>query len=257
MLLVKLGGSVITDKSKLRTARPLVLDRLAREAATAKDDLILVHGAGSFGHILAEKYSLHKGYHDDSQLEGVAEVQRDVRGLNLMVVDALREAGARPISIPPGIAVKFSGGMLRELDVDLFKEYLRLRMIPVTFGDVVLDDTWRFSICSGDDLMLELSRVFRPTKSIFVADVDGVFTGDPKAKGKGELLREIRTEDVGKVNLSMRSGADVTGGLEGKLRKMFEAAGHAGESWILNGLVAGRLKDAIAGKSFVGTRVVA
>src|SRR4030067_597890 len=101
MLLVKLGGSVITDKAKLRTARPLDLDRLAGGDAPARDDLILVHGAGSFGHILAEKYSLHKGYHDDSQLEGVAEVQRDVRGLNLMVVDALRGAGTRPVAIPP------------------------------------------------------------------------------------------------------------------------------------------------------------
>ncbi len=39
--------------------------------------------------------------------------------------------------------------------------------------------------------------------------------------------------------------------------KMFEAAEYADESWILNGLVPGRLKDALTGKKFTGTKVVA
>ncbi len=257
MMLVKLGGSVITDKSKLRTARPAVISRLAREIATAKEELILVHGAGSFGHVMAEKYRLHEGHHDDSQMEGLGEVQRDVRELNLKVLSALITAGARPVSVPPGIVVRLVGGKIAKLEVGPFKDYLALDMMPVTFGDVAVDSQRKFGICSGDDLMLELSRAFTPMKSLFVTDVDGVFTSDPKSAGRAELLEEIARKDIGKADLSSRHAKDVTGGLEGKLLKMFEAAEFADESWILNGLVPGRLKDALADKKFTGTKVVA
>ena len=257
MILVKLGGSVITDKAKLRTARSAVISRLAKEIATAKDELILVHGAGSFGHVMAEKYRLHEGHRDDSQFEGLGEVQRDVRELNLKVLNALIAAGVRPVSVPPGIVVRLGGGRIAKLDVGPFRDYLAMKMTPVTFGDVAVDSQRRFGICSGDDLMLELSKAFTPTKSLFVTDVDGVFTSDPKSAGRAELLAEISRDDVGKVNLSSRHAKDVTGGLEGKLLKMFEAAEYADESWILNGLVPGRLRDALAGKKFIGTKVVA
>ncbi len=256
MFLVKLGGSVITEKSKLRTSRPAVIRRLAKEVATAEEDLILVHGAGSFGHIVARAHRLAEGYRKDSQLKAVAEVQRDVRKLNYMVVDALVKAGASPVSVPPSVALRLSGGKVESLDVSPFQEYLRIGTMPVTFGDVVVDKERRFGICSGDDLMLGLSKAFKPKMSLFVSDVDGIFTDDPKGKGTPMLMREIGTEDIGKVGLSVNAGVDVTGGIEGKLKRMLEMAGHSGETWILNGLVPGRLEAALAGRRFEGTRVV-
>src|SRR3989449_7563594 len=84
MLLVKLGGSVITVKSKYRTLRGPDLSRLARElAAGASSETVVVHGAGSYGHILAAKHGLTDGFHDTQQLGAVAQVQRDVRALDL------------------------------------------------------------------------------------------------------------------------------------------------------------------------------
>jgi len=256
MLLVKFGGSIITDKSKLRTARRSTIERLAKEISVAQDDMILVHGAGSFGHILAKKYRLHEGYHDNSQMKGVSEVQRDVRELNHMVIDALRKVGASPVSVPPSITAQFKNGQLSSLDVRPFKEYLSLNLIPVTFGDVVIDSEKRFGICSGDDLMVELSKAFEPSLSLFVTDVDGVFTSDPKGKGKPKFLKEVSIEDITKLDVSMRTNVDVTGGLEGKLKKIFASAAFTEETWILNGNVAGRVEDAIRGKSFIGTKVV-
>jgi isopentenyl phosphate kinase len=257
MLLVKLGGSVITDKSRLRTARPSVLRRLAREVSATKEQIVLVHGAGSFGHILAKRYRLHEGYRDESQLRGVSEVQRDVRRLNLMVDDALLRAGLKPMPIPPSIVARFGGGRLHDIDVKPFIQCLGLGMTPVTFGDVVFDSERRFGICSGDDLIGLLHGYFPASKTILVTDVDGVFTSDPKKKGKRELLREVRIGDLGRLSLSVRAGKDVTGGIEGKLRKMFKVMESGDEFWILNGLVPGRLSDAIKGKRFIGTRVVA
>ena len=254
--MVKLGGSVVTNKEKLKAARPFAITRLAKEIAVAREDVILVHGAGSFGHIKAKKYGLQNGYSKESQLQGVAEVQEDVRSLNLHIMQALREAGSRPVSIPPGVIVRFKGGALSSMQIEPFHEYLALHMMPVTFGDVVLDSEWRFAICSGDDLMLELSKAFSPRKCLFVADVDGIFTGDPKGRKKHTLLGKMSGKDVDKVNLAVRKGVDVTGGIEGKLTKMLKAAEFAGECWILNGLVPGRLRDALLGRRFIGTKVV-
>jgi isopentenyl phosphate kinase len=257
MLLVKLGGSVITDKLRLRTARQSVLRRLAAELSTTKEQTVLVHGAGSFGHILAKRYRLHEGYLGASQLRGVSEVQRDVRRLNLMVDDALLRAGMHPMPIPPSIIARFGGGMLHDIDIKPFIQCLGLRMTPVTYGDVVFDSEKRFGICSGDDLIGLLHSYFPASKTILVTDVDGVFTSDPKKKAKRELLREVRIGDLGKLSLSVRAGNDVTGGIEGKLRKMFKVMESGDEFWLLNGLVPGRLRDAIKGKRFIGTRVVA
>ena len=256
MFLVKLGGSVITDKKKIRTAKLAIIRRLAREVASAEDDLILVHGAGSFGHILAREHRLAEGFRKDSQLRAVAEVQKDVRKLNIMVVDALVKAGASPVSVPPSLAARLCRGKIESLDVTPFREYLRMGTMPVTFGDVVVDTERRFGICSGDDLMLELSKAFKPMMSLFVSDVDGIFTGDPKPKGTQMLVREIGAKDIGEIDLSVNAGIDVTGGIKGKLTKMLEMAGHSDETWILNGLVPGRLEDALAGRRFAGTRVV-
>src|SRR3990172_2038341 len=103
MLLVKLGGSVITVKSKYRTLRGPDLSRLARELAAATDPtgMIVVHGAGSYGHILAAKHRLGEGYADPAQLGAVAQVQRDVRALELKVLDPPPAAPAPPRRAPP------------------------------------------------------------------------------------------------------------------------------------------------------------
>ena len=54
MYLIKLGGSIITDKSKKYTYKKEIVDRLSSELKKANKEYILVHGAGSFGHILAK-----------------------------------------------------------------------------------------------------------------------------------------------------------------------------------------------------------
>ena len=112
MIIIKFGGSVITHKAKtgiynsnathkllveLRNyydeldSNPKISKKPQRKSA--KDtieikeeinyDLILVHGAGSFGHISARKYELDDGFKDNKQLIGLSEVHNDVRDLNL------------------------------------------------------------------------------------------------------------------------------------------------------------------------------
>ncbi|MFQ6130038.1 MAG: kinase, partial [Candidatus Hadarchaeaceae archaeon] len=67
-LIVKFGGSVITDKRRRFAVKQATLRRLARELAAAKGPLVLVHGGGSFGHPMASKYKIAEGYRNNRQL---------------------------------------------------------------------------------------------------------------------------------------------------------------------------------------------
>lgn len=269
MFLIKLGGSVVTDKSQDYVFREATVKRLATELYESHADTILIHGGGSFGHPLAKRYALAQGYKSDAQIKGVAEVQRDMRRLNLKIIDGLLDAGINAVSLPPSAVVRCSRKELSAIDIDVFKSYLGLGLVPVTFGDVVLDYRQKFCICSGDALMLALAQAFKPTKTIFVMDVDGYYDADPRMSETATLIREISAEDmghsgdsksphtiidtrIGNREQSQNAVADVTGGIAGKL-EVAKALAAFTEVLFVNGLVAGRLRDALMGKDVVGT----
>src|SRR6266540_3310574 len=221
MLLVKLGGSVLTDKSRLRTPRRAAIRRLARELAAVRKPLLVVHGAGSYGHILARKHKLHEGGATVAKRSAAARVQADVKALDALVVDALIDAGLAAVPIPPSAVLSLDDGRVSSIDLTPFLEFSSMAFTPVTFGDVVRDVRRGFSVCSGDLLMLELARAFRP--------------------GRTEFVVSPRT--------------DVTGGVEQKVRRMVEISAHVGECLIVNGNVKNRVRDALRGRRVVGTRV--
>jgi len=256
MILVKLGGSVITDKSRLRTFRKSACDRLTRELGKTRAPLAVVHGAGSFGHIEAKKHELHRGYRKVSQVPAVASVQRDVRELNLKVLESLIDSGIRAVSIPPASAGTFSGGKLKSFSRAPFEAHLSLGLTPVSFGDVVPDRTMGFSICSGDLMMEALAKAFNPRLVVFCADVDGVFDRDPKRSPRAILVSEFDSAALKSMSRTEATKTDVTGSIYGKLERMLVIARHCEKCMIVNGNVPGRLRNAIAGKQVVSTLVV-
>ncbi|MBI5000391.1 MAG: isopentenyl phosphate kinase family protein [Euryarchaeota archaeon] len=246
MILVKLGGSAITHKEREKSLDAPALKRLARELSTYKGMMIVVHGAGSFGHMKAKKYGLDRGARGPKGALHAAEVQADVRELNLKVIDALRCAGIPALSAPPALFMDQTAGKDVAACLDAFHDMLRGGYVPVTFGDVVLDKKWGASICSGDILMEILSDEFRPDAAVFVTNVDGVFDRDPKL-GKASLIRRIHVSTAPKVK-GAKSGSDVTGAMAAKLRSALEIARPGTRVIVLNGLKSGRLELALKGK---------
>lgn len=255
MLLVKLGGSVLTQKSRLRTPRPVAIRRLATELASIREPVLVVHGAGSYGHILASRHRLNDGGSTPAKRSAAARVQADVRELDRLVVDALNRAGLAAVSIPPSAVLTLDDGHVSTMDLTPFLEFSSMGFTPVTFGDVVRDLKRSFSVCSGDLLMLELARAFRPDRAIFAADVDGLFTADPKRRKNARLLETVGTKELSTIEFSSTARTDVTGSIEGKVRRMFEIADHVGECMIVNGNVKNRVRDALRGRRVVGTRI--
>ena len=254
MFVIKLGGSVITDKSRKNTFKEKVTLRLVSEIKESQKQVIVVHGAGSFGHILAKKYDLHKGYKNKEQLLGVAEVQRDVKDLSLRVLDAFLEEGVNAVSLAPSAFLVNQVSRIKHMDTGNFKRYLEAGITPITFGDVVVDESLIFSIVSGDQLMLELAKVFRPELVVFVADVDGIFTGDPNSEKDAQLLPVVDKEVLSSIGESQGGVDDVTGSILGKSKIMLEIAAHGMDTLILNGNVKNRLRDALTGRDVLCTK---
>ncbi len=289
VIVVKLGGSAITDKkSPVPKLRAGTLRRLAAEIAEflkssrqAGRKVIIVHGAGSFGHPLAKKYRLSEGAVEgiaDVQKKGFALTQASVRLLNVRVMAALQDAGVNAVSVPPGTILKCKGGKIGKFDAKKFSDYLGAGFVPVTFGDAILDEKKRFCICSGDLLAEELARKFKPEKVVFVADVDGIFDRDPR-DSDAKLLKEIKCGEM-QGSILPEFGArgpgfgarpesripnpdsrileciDVTGGMKGKLESVRRIAAHGVPVFVLNGRKPGRLLKALLGEKTICTKFV-
>lgn len=258
MIMVKLGGSVITDKNKLRRFRKTACARLCGELRPAKDDLILVHGAGSFGHILVKKWNLESGVPDGSieDLRHVAIVHRDVKDLDSKVFACLASKRLRGYSVPPHTVASFSDATITAFCPEKFEMLLENEMIPVTFGDMVPDRELKFAVCSGDLLMVALAKHFKPTMTVFVADVDGIYDKDPKEFETAKLVRKVTPDNMGSI-VAGSGKNDVTGGMGKKLASMMEIAEHCENTIILNGNAEHRLERALKGERVVATKVVA
>jgi len=254
-MLVKLGGSVITDKTGLKDFKEEQTRRLALEISRSGEDIILIHGAGSFGHVLANRYSLHRGHESDEQIEGLATVLQDVRELNLKVMREFERVGVPCASLPPSSMAELDDGKLVDLQTDKFRSYAELGIMPITFGDVCLDRSRGFGICSGDQLMEWLSREFSPHRVIFCADVDGVYTADPNVRDDARLIPEIDENTLGELPRTERC-VDVTGSIFGKIESMMSIASHSKECFVINGTVPGRLEAALKGEEVIGSRVI-
>jgi isopentenyl phosphate kinase len=241
MIILKLGGSVITDKSKECLFRKKIVDNLSKEIKKANKEIILIHGAGSFGHIQAKKYQLDKGYNDKKQLYGFSVTHERVQRLNTMVLKSLQENGILAVSISPHSIVKLDNHKLTDLNYKIFEEYLANHFTPVTFGDVVLDNRLKFSICSGDLLSIALAKHFKPEKVIYVIDVDGLYTSNPKINKNAKLIESSTIKQLENLKTTLDSHDDVTGGMGGKIDAIKTIAQLGINTILVNGNKPGRL----------------
>lgn len=255
MFLIKLGGSIITDKAKKYAFKEEIMDRLSSEIKKADKEIILVHGAGSFGHILAKQHSLNQGYKDDAQLQGFSDTHAMVQQLNSLVLTSLHNQDIAAVSIPPHAVLQLDDHKPSKMDYNIFKEYLNKGFTAVTFGDVVLDKTLGFSICSGDLLMQLLAEYFNPEKVLFVLDEDGIYTSNPKTDKNAEFIEKATIHELENLTTSADDHADVTKGMQGKIETIKNISRLGIDTILLNGNINNRLYDTLVGRKTKNTLV--
>ena len=248
MILIKLGGSVLTNKDRPYSFKRKTLERLTDEIVRSDlKDLVLVHGGGSFGHPGAEKYKLNSENPIDVE-EGTAKVQKDMRIMNNHVLEIMHEKGLWAVSLPGGVVTKYKNGELIDFDEEIFERYLSIGTVPISFGDVAFDEDRKVTICSGDDIMLSLAE--KAEKAIFVANVDGVFKDGKLVETFTEDMFPLDPEDFD----SKETSIDVTGGMNKKVKKMLEMSKHC-PTYVVNGSKKERLYKLLNNENTTYTEV--
>ena len=155
LYLVKLGGSVITDINHPNIARVTVIDRLMGEVKRAQGNnkIILGHGAGSFGHVVAHKFRVTEGLKDGRSRRGAALTQFSAAELHAIVMKRALKAGLPALSFSPSTGVIARKGRIMSWDIAPISSALRSGFLPIGYGDVVLDDAQGVSVASTEEII--------------------------------------------------------------------------------------------------------
>ncbi|KAL7487066.1 hypothetical protein ACHAW6_012685 [Cyclotella cf. meneghiniana] len=316
IIILKIGGSSITNKAQEETLDTESLEWFANLISTSvnesvlspsctfdrysnsqtKPRIIIVHGAGSFGHHSAKRYGLKCGKsvlldecesmkdeksNNDSldsmrlhyQMEGLSKTRHSVQKLNSAIVESLLNHGVNAVGLSPGISIpslRAHGATKRrgeecasdnsiagmKLLCQSIHQSLEAGLLPVIHGDAcLLYDGKRPGILGGDTLVEGIATLWdesttvengsgdrfsanKISQVIFITDVAGVFTSDPKSDPNAELIRHLNVNcttgelsivdcavnmngmpsSASSLNVSGSSHAhDVTGGFKAKL----------------------------------------
>ena len=290
LIFLKLGGSLITDKTRPRMVRPDVLKRLCDEIASARERdpnllLLLGHGSGSFGHVAAKAYKTRDGLPSKPPSQpspeggrshispprvemsdrteggngnywfGFTEVWHEARALNVHVMDALREAGIPSMALPASASLIAEDGKVASWDVNPIRRALSNGILPVVFGDVIFDEVRGGTILSTEDLFMHLARELRPQRILLAGLEDGIYADFPVRKHKVEVVSPLSFAKLS-ASIGASAGTDVTGGMDSKVRQMLtlveEIEGLSVR--IFSGEISGALKKTLRGEK-IGTLI--
>ena len=260
MIILKIGGSILTNKdSQSSEVDAASLKRIASEIKRSLDnsekELIIVHGAGSFGHPPAKKHKIGEEF-DKSQYPekrlGFCEIQNEVKKLNMFICEAFIDEGIPAIAVPASGFITATDKRITEGDLDLFRRYLDKGFVPIIYGDVVLDDEREFCVISGDQLIQYLAKNLNPDVVVLGTDVDGVYNKNPKTHEDAIFFEKFSSlEDLD--TLEGTTNVDVTGGMVGKIKELLSLADLGIESKIINAEVEDNIFKVLEDKEVKGT----
>ncbi len=260
MIILKIGGSILTQKdSNESEVDTKSLKRIASEIKASLDksfkELIIVHGAGSFGHPPAKKYRIGEKFDKSEYPEkriGFCETQNAVKKLNMHVCEAFIEEGLPVVAVPASSFMTATNKRITHGDLDQFKKYLNKGFIPVIYGDVVLDDELEICVISGDQLIQYLAMNLNPESVILGTDVDGVYNKNPKTHDDAIFFDKFSSiEDLD--TLEGTTNIDVTGGMVGKIKELLYLADLGIESKIINAEVENNIYKVLENEKVKGT----
>ncbi len=259
LIIIKLGGSVITFKdSSVPKVRISVIKQLSLEIAKLDQKgfkIILVHGAGSFGHPLAKKYQLTRGFINKRSYEGFYKTILSMQKLNNLIINLFQQAGVPVIGLSPHGFIFQKNGKLLNFDISVIKKLMDHKLIPVLYGDPVLDIKLGCSILSGDVIVPYLAKKLHAKQVVFLSDVDGIFDDDPKINPQAKLIPQVNNKNLKKVLSGLKSSGrdDVTGEMTGKILSISQNLKRI-PVIIMNGLNNG-IVQAVLGRSPIGTKL--
>lgn len=242
MILIKLGGSIITNKEKPLLARKKTIDNLSRSLRKINQPIIIVHGGGSYGHYWSVKYDMHtkeKKY----DLRGVAIVKNSMIELNKIILDSMLKNKLNPYCLPPTDFMSGNKPIIKKIKE--IEKIAKSGLIPVTYGDALWYGQKKTYILSGDKIMTHLAKILKPRLCVFALNEDGLYS-DLKTK---KLIYELQGEHPSISENKM----DVTGGMTRKVEEASKIAKMGISVFFVNGNKPERIVKAVKNRTFEGT----
>ena len=228
MKILKIGGSLITDKKAFEVVREEMIEKIAKQIF---GDVIIVHGAGSFGHPHVKRYGL--------TVEGISKTHLACLRLNNIVCSKLEKAGLHPIPIHP---LEF----FLNPDYDFLKDLISMGFTPVLHGDIVYHGGFR--VMSGDEIVRVLAENLGGAERVgFACDTAVIING--------EIVRVISPQNFDAIikKIGVSDKEDVTGGMKGKVIEAYRIA-EICDVYIFDGRVDDTIRRFLGGEE-VGTKV--
>lgn len=259
--LIKLGGSIITDKEIPMSLRADVLTRLVSEIAQAKaanpDNLLVVgHGQGSFAHVPATTYKTMDGFINEDSVLGMAITQDSAASLNRLVVHEFLKHELPAVSFYASNTIVTKKQVALHFCAEAIVEYLLKGLLPVTCGDVLVDTAQGCTIWSTEKILAFLAtyfaeKQFKVGKIIHVTEVAGFLDKDD------QVMSVITAETWPQISQDLRRtrGFDVTGGMGLKVEESLALAAQGIESVIISGMEKNNLYRAITSQEIIGTMI--
>ncbi|KAA3664056.1 MAG: amino acid kinase [Chloroflexi bacterium] len=263
LTILKLGGALLTDKKRPFSLRQSTLNQVAHEIKVCLDaglinQLILVHGVGSFGHPPVLQHKLHQGFQSPEQLIHLTETQNKVFQLRLAIAEALHQAGIAVSTILPSSSMSASGAVLKNSYLDAVAGFLDLGMVPLLGGDVLVDNQMGFCVYGGDKIGVDLALHFGASHLVFATEVDGIFDKDPHKHERAQLIEELSLGNMAAANMNGQQ-VDASGSMGGKLTAVLptrDAINDGLQVHVLSMVKQGNLLALLQGERSVGTRIV-
>ncbi len=214
---LKIGGSLATQPSKLRSLCD-VLSKLSQNF-----HLLVVPGGGEFADVIREidaRFSLSCWASHRMSILG-----QDQYGLMLkdLITDSV-------------VTDKLPDGELPLGEVHIF---LPSRLF---FEEDPLENSWDVT---SDSISAYIAARIKADKVLFVTDVDGIFTENPKLQSHAQLIKEISPQEL----LSYRNRTSV----DRFLAKLLIQS--ALDCYVINGLFPERIQTLLEGKQTICTRI--
>ena len=284
LVFLKLGGSLITDKSSPYTPRLDILADLAQQIARVKRSkpelsIIVGHGSGSFGHTAAKEFKTKEGLPEsisfrssfppahwmgtpngdreawDNYWRGFAEVWFQASALDRLVMEALRAAGVASVALAPVAAVFSDKGEISSWQLAPLKAAMTAGLLPVVYGDVIFDGSTGGTIFSTEDLFSYLAKDLRPYRILLAGSEPGVWAHFPE---RDRILEKITPSSMDLIGggVGVSHAADVTGGMKTKVQRMLDLvqANQDMKVQIFSGLKPRNLQRALEGEQ-IGTEI--
>ena len=262
VILLKLGGGLLTDKNEPFSKRIDVIKSVVKQIIDANEKIILIHGGGSFGHPLAKKYNIFNGIDKSipNQIFGVVETHHSMIRFNSYLIEQFLETNYPVLSIQTSsIFIKKSNKISLE-SLDILETALNLKITPVLYGDVLFDKKGSFSILSGDDIILKLCeslKSYNISKVVFAMESDGLYKSDDLGGNNCNLLTECYSSELDDLILAdLGQKIDVTGGIKNKLTNIKKICKLNIPVQLINGLTEGNIFKSLRNQKIDCTNIL-